>query len=110
MKKAVHSNANAFQRRGSSCAELFVCCVVLIQERRSPNRDLDRRASGRPADIGFAPAVTGRPLAAMRQVASASIDHGWRVPAVKWLMVESLFTAGVAIYGFYALQPYLLEL
>jgi MFS family permease len=34
-------------------------------------------------DIGFTPAGTGRPLAAMRQVASASIDHGWRVPAVK---------------------------
>jgi MFS family permease len=61
-------------------------------------------------DIGFTPAATGRPLAAMRRVASASIDHGWRVPAVKWLMVESLFTGGVAIYGFYALQPYLLEL
>ena len=61
-------------------------------------------------DIGFAPAGTGRPLVAMRQVASASIDHGWRVPAIKWLMVEALFTGGVAIYGFYALQPYLLEL
>ena len=68
-------------------------------------------------DIGFTPAVTGRPLAAMRQVASASIDHGWRVPAhqplrgrCRWLMVESLFTGGVAVYGFYALQPYLLEL
>jgi MFS family permease len=56
-------------------------------------------------DIGFTPVRSG-----MRQVASASIEHGWRVPAVKWLMVESLFTGGVAIYGFYALQPYLLEL
>jgi MFS family permease len=62
-------------------------------------------------DVGFTPAVSGRrPLAAMRQVASASIDNGWRVPAVKWLMVEALFTGGVGIYGFYALQPYLLEL
>jgi MFS family permease len=61
-------------------------------------------------DIGFTPAAAGPPLSAMRQVASASIDHGWRVPAVKWLMVESLFTGGVAVYGFYALQPYLLEL
>jgi MFS family permease len=43
-------------------------------------------------------------------VASASIEYGWRVPAVKWLMVESLFVGGVGIYGFYALQPYLLEL
>jgi MFS family permease len=61
-------------------------------------------------DVGFTPTKRGRPLAEMRAVASASIDHGWRVPAVKWLMVQSLFTGGVAIYGFYALQPYLLEL
>jgi MFS family permease len=32
------------------------------------------------------------------------------VQAVKWLMVEALFTGGVGIYSFYALQPYLLEL
>jgi MFS family permease len=61
-------------------------------------------------DIGFAPEKGGRPLAEMRKIASASIEHGWRVPAVKWLMVESLFTGGVGIYAFYALQPYLLEL
>jgi MFS family permease len=61
-------------------------------------------------DVGFAPAKGGRPLAEMRKIASASIDHGWRVPAVKWLMVESLFVGGVGFYVFYALQPYLLEL
>jgi MFS family permease len=61
-------------------------------------------------DIGFTPEKGGRPLAEMRKIASASIDYGWRVPAVKWLMVESLFTGGVGIYVFYALQPYLLEL
>ncbi|CAN5610999.1 N/A [soil metagenome] len=61
-------------------------------------------------DIGFTPERGGRPLAEMRKVATASIDYGWRVPAVKWLMVEALFTGGVGIYGFYALQPYLLEL
>jgi MFS family permease len=61
-------------------------------------------------DIGFAPEKGGRPLTEMRNVASASIDYGWRVPAVKWLMVEGLFTGGVGIYAFYALQPYLLEL
>ncbi|MGH2945838.1 MAG: MFS transporter [Solirubrobacteraceae bacterium] len=61
-------------------------------------------------DIGFTPEKGGRPLAEMRKIASASIDYGWRVPAVKWLMVESLFTGGVGIYAFYALQPYLLEL
>ena len=39
-----------------------------------------------------------------------SVEYGWRVPAVKWLMVEALFTGGVGIYVFYALQPYVLEL
>ena len=61
-------------------------------------------------DIGFNPEKGGKPLAEMRKIASATIEYGWRVPAVKWLMVEALFTGGVGIYGFYALQPYLLEL
>jgi MFS family permease len=61
-------------------------------------------------DIGFTPERGGRPLAEMRKVASSSIEYGWRVPAVRWLMVESLFTGGVGFYAFYALQPYLLEL
>src|SRR5215207_6269637 len=61
-------------------------------------------------DVGFTPEKGGRPLAEMRKIASASIEYGWRVRAVKWLMVEALFTGGVGIYAFYALQPYLLEL
>jgi MFS family permease len=61
-------------------------------------------------DVGFTPEKGGRVLTEVRNIAAASIDYGWRVPAVKWLMVESLFIGGVAIYAFYALQPYLLEL
>jgi MFS family permease len=61
-------------------------------------------------DIGFTPEKGGRPLAEMRKIASASIDHGWKVPAVRWLMIEALFVGGIGIYGFYAMQPYLLEL
>jgi MFS family permease len=61
-------------------------------------------------DVGFTPAERGRPLAEMRRIATESIDLGWRVPAVKWLMVQALFTGGVGIYAFYAMQPYLLEL
>ncbi len=62
-------------------------------------------------DIGFTkPEKLDRPLAEIRHIWSSSIEHGWRVPAVKWLMVQALFTGGVGIYGFYALQPYLLEL
>jgi MFS family permease len=61
-------------------------------------------------DVGFDPEEGERPIAEMRKIASNSIEYGWRVPAVKWLMLESLFTGGVGIYGFYALQPYLLQL
>jgi MFS family permease len=61
-------------------------------------------------DVGFTPEPGGRPVVEMRKIASASIDYGWRVPAVKWLMLEGLFIGGVGIYSFYALQPYLLEL
>jgi MFS family permease len=81
-----------FVLRGAILAAMFVAAFVLMH------------------DVGFTPEKGGRPLAEMRKIAAASIDYGWRVPAVKWLMVESLFTGGVGIYGFYALQPYLLEL
>jgi MFS family permease len=61
-------------------------------------------------DIGFTPEKGGRPLAEMRKIATASVEYGWRVPAVKWLMVQGFLVGGVGVYGFYALQPYLLEL
>ena len=61
-------------------------------------------------DVGFTPEKGQRPVAEMRKITSDSIEYGWRVPAVKWLMVSSLFSGGVGIYAFYALQPYLLEL
>ena len=61
-------------------------------------------------DVGFTPAPRGQPVAEVRRIASASIEFGWRVPAVKWLMLQGLFAGGVGFYAFYALQPYLLEL
>lgn len=61
-------------------------------------------------DIGFTPRRGGRLSTELRQLTSATFDHGWRVPAVRWLMVEGVFVGGVAIYAFYALQPYLLDL
>jgi MFS family permease len=64
----------------------------------------------RMRDLGFTPTKGSGVPAEVRAVASASIEYGWRVPAVKWLMVESLAMGGVGIYAFYALQPYLLEL
>jgi MFS family permease len=61
-------------------------------------------------DVGFTPQPREGILPEMRRITSASIDHGLRRPSVRWLMLESPFSAGVGIYVFYALQPYLLEL
>jgi predicted MFS family arabinose efflux permease len=61
-------------------------------------------------DLGFTAERSTGVAREVRQIASNSLDYGWRVPAVKWLMVQSLLTGGVGIYAFYALQPYLLEL
>ncbi len=61
-------------------------------------------------DLGFTPERGGGPLQEMGRITSASVEHGLRVPAVKWLMVQAFVTGGVGIYAFYALQPYLLEL
>ena len=61
-------------------------------------------------DIGFTPNRQGRPVAEIRRIASSSIEYGWRVPAVRNMMLAGTFTGGVAIFAFYALQPYLLDL
>lgn len=61
-------------------------------------------------DIGFTPERGQNPLQATRTVFRASIRYGLGNPPVRWLMLASPFTAGVGIYVFYALQPYLLEL
>ncbi len=61
-------------------------------------------------DEGFTPAPKGNPLGEMRRIAAASVDVGWRNPWLRWVMLASPFTMGAGIYGFYALQPYLLEL
>jgi len=61
-------------------------------------------------DIGFTPRRDGRPLAEMGVIVRRSVEYGWHVPAVRYLMVAGVFTGGVGIYIFYALQPYLLEL
>ena len=61
-------------------------------------------------DVGFTPERGKGIVTEMRSIASASIDYGWRVPAVKWLMISSIPLGAVGIYAFYALQPYLLEL
>jgi len=61
-------------------------------------------------DIGFSPRRGDGTVHEMRQIASDSVEYGWRIPPVKWIMLAAPFTAGVSFYAFYALQPYLLEL
>lgn len=61
-------------------------------------------------DIGFTPERSVHPLRATRELLSASIDGGLKKPPVRYIMLAAPFTAGVGIYVFYALQPYLLEL
>ena len=61
-------------------------------------------------DVGFTPRRGAGVLGDVTRVWGCSVEYGWRVPAVKWIMLASPFTAGVGIYAFYALQPYLLEL
>ncbi|MET0741004.1 MAG: MFS transporter [Candidatus Nanopelagicales bacterium] len=61
-------------------------------------------------DLGFTPNRDGRPIQEIKNITRNSIRYGWRVPAVQGLMLAGVFTGGVAIYVFYALQPYLLEL
>jgi MFS family permease len=61
-------------------------------------------------DLGFTPAAEAHPLDAVKTVFNASIDHGLKNPPVRWVMLAAPFGAGVGIYTFYALQPFLLDL
>jgi MFS family permease len=61
-------------------------------------------------DLGFTPQPSHRPLRDMRTLLDASIEFGLKNPPVRWVMLAAPFSAGVGIYTFYALQPYLLEL
>lgn len=61
-------------------------------------------------DVGFAPKPRASVTSEMRRILRASLDHGLLNPPVRWLMLAAPFAAGVSGYGFYAAQPYLLQL
>ncbi|MGI5239648.1 MFS transporter [Dactylosporangium sp. CA-139066] len=61
-------------------------------------------------DIGFTPARGGRPVREMRRVLSGSMQHGWRRPAVRWVMLGASLTVGVAYYVSFTMKPYFLKL
>jgi len=63
-------------------------------------------------DLGFRPrALRLADLPAeMTSLAQASLAYGWRRPSMRLLMAVSFFQAGFMAWGFYAWQPYFLEL
>jgi MFS family permease len=61
-------------------------------------------------DIGFTPKRSGSPIREATNVLRGAIRFGLRTPPIRWVMIASVFTDGVSMYGFYAMQPYLLEL
>jgi MFS family permease len=61
-------------------------------------------------DLGFTPDRSQTIPKQMRKIFKASIENGFRRPAVRWLMLGAPFSAGASFYAFYAMQPYLLEL
>jgi MFS family permease len=61
-------------------------------------------------DLGFTPARGKRPVAEMKRIVDSSVEHGLKVPAVRATMLAGMFSGGIGIYVFYALQPHLLNL
>ncbi|BDZ46228.1 MFS transporter [Naasia aerilata] len=61
-------------------------------------------------DVGFTPDKSEGPGKAVRTLFRSSLKYGLGNPPVRYVMLAAPFTAGVGIYVFYALQPYLLEL
>ena len=61
-------------------------------------------------DVGFAPKPRASIGAGVRDILRASVEHGLGNRPVRWLMLAAPFSFGASIYGFYAVQPYLLEL
>ncbi|HET6743796.1 MAG TPA: MFS transporter, partial [Kribbella sp.] len=60
-------------------------------------------------DIGFTPKPRESVRGELTGIVRASLQHGLN-RRVRWVMLAGPFTAGVSVYGFYAAQPYLLQL
>ena len=61
-------------------------------------------------DEGFAPKKRTSFFNEVGDVVSESLEFGLRNRPIRWMMLSALFSGGVGIFGFYAMQPYLLEL
>lgn len=61
-------------------------------------------------DKGFTPSKPEHLIQSVREQFIYTFDYGLKNRPVRWLILSMPFTVGAGIYGFYALQPYLLEL
>jgi MFS family permease len=61
-------------------------------------------------DLGFTADRSRGMLHEVRSVLRASLDYGVGNAPVRWWMLAGLCSGGVGIYGFYAAQPFLLQL
>ncbi|GAA1124804.1 MFS transporter [Kribbella jejuensis] len=61
-------------------------------------------------DTGFTPKPRTSIHSELTTIVRASLRHGLLNHKVRWVMLAGPFTAGVSVYGFYAAQPYLLNL
>ncbi len=61
-------------------------------------------------DLGFTPMKGKKYGHEVKRILSGSVKYGFKNSAVKWVMLAGIFSGGVGIYAFYALQPYLLKL
>ncbi|HKX83951.1 MAG TPA: MFS transporter [Pyrinomonadaceae bacterium] len=46
----------------------------------------------------------------VKDVVGESVEFGLRSAPIRWMMLSGFFNGGVGIFGFYAMQPYLLQL
>jgi len=61
-------------------------------------------------DEGFKQKKRTSLIKEMSSVFSDAIEFGMRKAPVRWMMFSGIFSGGVSIYAFYAMQPYLLNL
>lgn len=61
-------------------------------------------------DIGFAPIKGVKVRTQVKAITRNSIKYGLGNRPVRWLMLAAPFATAVGFYGFYAMQPYLLQL
>jgi MFS family permease len=61
-------------------------------------------------DLGFTPDRSAGLVTQVKRLASAGWSYGFKNPELRWVILSAPFYLGTGIYGFYAAQPYLLEL